>query len=149
MTAGGWLIPATKTAFSLVEVLIVVTVISVLMAIAAPSFANSMRRGKERSLRNDLALTRAALTAFYGDTGCYPSALSGLASAAAPSTCINLSGTSRALSADNFQGPYLPYVPEDSVSRQALTYSIAAGSVGTVRSSAVGNDLAGNAFSSY
>lgn len=147
--AGGWLIPATNRGFSLIEVLIVVAVIAVLMSIAAPNFATNMRRGKERALRNDLALTRAALSSFYGDTGCFPNALSALTTSTAPTNCINLSGTSRALDSATFQGPYLPYVPEDSVSRQALTYSAAAGSVGTVRSSASGNDLAGNAFSTY
>lgn len=131
------------------EVLIVVAIIAVLMAIAAPNFAINMRRGKERSLRNDLSLTRAALSAFYGDTGCFPSSLSGLTTSNAPASCINLSGNSRALTAATFQGPYLPFIPEDSVSRQAFTYSIVAGSVGRIRASATGNDLTGNAFSTY
>lgn len=140
---------ATKRAFSLIEVLIVVAVIAVLMSMAAPNFANSIRKGKERSLKSDLSLTRAALSAFYSDTGCFPLDIAELCSPIAPGSCQSLAGSKIALSSASFKGPYLPFIPEDSVSNKPLAYSAAAGAVGTVRSSASGADSSGVLFSTY
>lgn len=129
--------------------MIVVAVIAILMSIAAPNISLSMRRGKERSLRNDLELVRGGIAAFYNDTGCFPSALADLASPSPPANCVQLSAVSRALTASAYQGPYLPFVPQDSVSGSSLTYRTTSGSVGTVRSTATGTDLSGVDFSTY
>lgn len=126
-----------------------IAVIGVLMAIAAPNFARSMRQGKERTLKSDLGMVRSAFSAFYADTGCFPNALGDLALAIAPSNCVDSSSASRALSGARFKGPYLPFVPNDSVSGSALAYTKPSGAVPLVRSSATGTDLNGVAFSAY
>lgn len=129
--------------------MIVIAVIGVLMAIAAPNIGLSMKRGKERSLKNDLEMVRGGIAAFYTDTGCFPLALADLTSATPPANCVQLNATNRALAASTYQGPYLPFVPQDSVSGASLTYRVTSGIVGTVRSSATGSDLSGVAFSTY
>lgn len=149
MTAGGCPIRPTSKGFSLIEVMIVIAVIGVLMAVAAPNFARSMRQGKERTLRSDLQLVRSALASFYADTGCFPVDLTDLSSPVAPANCVNSSSVSQALSASSFKGPYVPYVPADSVSGSGLSYNKVSGSVPSVRSSATGTDSAGVAFANY
>lgn len=133
----------------MVEVMIVIAVIGVLMAIAAPNFARGLRQGKERSLRADLQMVRSAIAAMYADTGCFPVSLGDLSLATAPANCVDSSSTSKALTASSFKGPYLPFVPIDSVSGSALTYTKTSGAVPIIRSSAVGTDLTGAAFSTY
>lgn len=149
MTARGCPIRLTSRGFSLVEVMIVIAVIGGLMAIAAPNFARSMRQGKERTLRSDLQLVRSALSTFYADTGCFPVNLTDLSLAVAPANCVNSSSASQALSASSFKGPYVPYVPTDSISGSSLSYNKVSGSVPSVRSSATGSDSTGVAFANY
>ena len=141
--------PPTRRGFSLVEVMLVIAVIGVLMAIAAPSFARSMRQGKERALRSDLQMVRSAISAFYADSGCFPVNLSDLSLTVAPANCVDSSSASQALATASFKGPYLPFVPNDSVSGTAFTYTKASGSVPLIRASAAGADLNGVAFSTY
>jgi general secretion pathway protein G len=63
-----------KRAFTLVELLIVIIVVSVLAAIAIPKVNESWRRASESSLRARLKIYRDAKDRFYTDCGCYPHA---------------------------------------------------------------------------
>ncbi len=126
-----------------------IAVIAVLMSIAAPNISLSLKRGKERSLNNDLGIVRGGIAAFYNDTGCFPLSLTDLTSSTPPANCVKLDATNRALTSSTFQGPYLPFIPQDSVSGASLTYRVTSGIVGTVRSSATGTDLSGSDYSTY
>jgi prepilin-type N-terminal cleavage/methylation domain-containing protein len=58
-------------AFTLVEVLIVVSVIGVLAAVAVPGFARARLKGQEAHARMMLHQMRSAQMRIYNDTGCY------------------------------------------------------------------------------
>ena len=137
-------------AFTLIELLVVIVVIAILAAVVLPKFADSGRRSKESTLKSNLSLLRSAIATFQTDTGLYPSVLADLAASAAPANGVNTSAVSTAITASDWHGPYVTgAVPVDSVSGAAFTYSVAAGTVGKVTSSAAGNDLNGVAYSTY
>jgi len=139
-----------RRGFTLVELLIVIVILAVLAAIAIPRFMNSGTRSKTASLRSDLKLVRNAIQTFSNDTGTFPATLDDLAGSAAPANGVDgTSGASKAIKTADWHGPYMTAIPTDPVSGNALTYSITAGTVGKVSSSASGNDDDGTAYSSY
>ena len=131
----------------------VMVVISVLAAIVIPKFMDRGRQAKETALKSDLKGLRNAIAAFQADNECSPLSLSDLTATSAANlstanTGLDSSGNSTAISG-TFHGPYVQSVPVDPVSGTAFTYSTAAGSVGTITSSATGNGLDGVAYTSY
>lgn len=136
-------------AFTLVELLIVIVILAVLAAIVIPKFADSSTRSKESSLKANLKQVRNAVELFKTDTSAYPAALADLAGTSAPTSGKDATGTTKAITASDFRGPYLSAVPSDPVSGSALTYSVASGTVGKVSASATGTDTAGIAYSTY
>ena len=96
-----------KRAFTLVELLIVIIVVSVLAAIAIPKVNESWRRASESSLRSRLKIYRDAMDRFYADCGCYPNARD-IESQTPPSRCYtDHAFSTRALVASTWRGPYL------------------------------------------
>jgi prepilin-type N-terminal cleavage/methylation domain-containing protein len=95
-------------AFTLVELLIVIIIVSVLATIAIPKVNESWRRASESSLRSRLKIFRDAMDRFYADCGCYPISISDIGSQTPPSRCYtdHAFGT-RALVASTWRGPYL------------------------------------------
>jgi general secretion pathway protein G len=139
-----------ERAFTLVELLVVIVVIAILAAIILPKFTNTGLRSKESSLKSNLALLRSAVSNYQTDTGLCPLQLSDLSATTAPAKGANpTTGSSTALTATQWYGPYVASVPNDPVSGSALNYSVTAGSVGQVTSSATGNDSQGTPYSSY
>ncbi|MEI7576830.1 MAG: prepilin-type N-terminal cleavage/methylation domain-containing protein [Armatimonadota bacterium] len=67
-----------KRAFTLVELLIVIIIVSVLAAIAIPKVVQNGRRSEDASLRSNLRILRVAVDRFYADTGYYPQRMSWL-----------------------------------------------------------------------
>ena len=95
-------------AFTLVELLIVIIIISVLAAIAIPKVNESWRRSSESSLRSRLKIYRDAMDRFYADCGCYPISSSDMESQTPPSRCYtDQAFDTRALVASTWRGPYL------------------------------------------
>jgi general secretion pathway protein G len=66
--------------FTLIEVLIVVTLIVVLAGIGLATYTTSIQRSKEAVLHEDLYRMREAIDQYYADKGHYPSDLSALVS---------------------------------------------------------------------
>jgi general secretion pathway protein G len=64
--------------FTLIELMVVMTIVSLLLTLAAPRYFRSIERSKETVLRANLAATRDALDKFHGDTGRYPEQLNEL-----------------------------------------------------------------------
>jgi general secretion pathway protein G len=58
--------------FTLIELIVVMTIISLLLTLAAPRYFRSIDRSKETVLKANLAATRDALDKFHADTGRYP-----------------------------------------------------------------------------
>lgn len=81
-----------KKAFTLVELLIVMSIIGVLAALAVGSFRTTQMRGRDAQRKSDLKQISNALELFYADYGRYPSA-SGVRIAACPYDPATSTGT--------------------------------------------------------
>jgi general secretion pathway protein G len=58
--------------FTLLELLVVMTIIGILAAIAVPALRDSPKRAREATLRADLFTFRSVLDQYKGDKGNYP-----------------------------------------------------------------------------
>jgi general secretion pathway protein G len=74
-------IPAKKrSGFTLVELMVVLTVIALLLSVVVPDYIGRMHNAEEAVLRENLTLMRDALDKHYADAGRYPAALDELVS---------------------------------------------------------------------
>jgi general secretion pathway protein G len=64
--------------FTLIELIVVMTIISLLLTLAAPRYFRSIEHSKETVLKANLTSTRDALDKFHSDTGKYPDQLEDL-----------------------------------------------------------------------
>jgi general secretion pathway protein G len=58
--------------FTLIELMVVMTVIALLISIAVPRYFNSLEKAKEATLKQSLSVMRVAIDKFYGDNERYP-----------------------------------------------------------------------------
>lgn len=68
----------TRRGYTLIEMLIVLSIISILATMAMPSFQKSLIRAKETNLRRTLFIMRDTIDQFYADQGRYPNSLEDL-----------------------------------------------------------------------
>ena len=66
--------------FTLVELMVVMTIIALLLTLAVPRYFRSVDKAREATLRQDLDTMRDAIDKFHGDNGHYPSTLEELVS---------------------------------------------------------------------
>jgi general secretion pathway protein G len=66
--------------FTLVELLVVLTIISLLLTIGVPRYFHSLDTSREQVLRANLAAVRHVLDKYYEDRGVYPESLDNLVS---------------------------------------------------------------------
>jgi general secretion pathway protein G len=71
---------ASARGFTLIEIMIVVSLVILLSAIAFATYKDSVQRGREAVLHEDLFRLRDAIDQFYADKSKYPSDLEELAS---------------------------------------------------------------------
>ncbi|MCC6473046.1 MAG: prepilin-type N-terminal cleavage/methylation domain-containing protein [Burkholderiales bacterium] len=64
--------------FTLIELMVVLAIVGLLVAIAAPRYFGSLERSKEVTLRQDLATLRDAIDKYHADLGVYPDTLEAL-----------------------------------------------------------------------
>lgn len=69
---------SAQRGFTLIELIVVMTIVSLLLTLAAPRYFRSIERSKETVLKANLASTRDALDKFHSDTGRYPDQLEDL-----------------------------------------------------------------------
>lgn len=119
--------------FTLIEVLVVLTIIATLLSLVAPRYFETIARSKETALRHDLAIMREAIDKFYGDTGTYPASLE-----------------------EMVQRKYLRAVPEDPVTGSASTWKLLApetpeakGAIFDVRSGSEDTALDGSPYAEW
>ncbi|MFN2645161.1 MAG: type II secretion system protein [Burkholderiales bacterium] len=67
-----------RLGFTLVELMVVMTVIALLISVVVPDYMGKMRRAEETVLQQNLALMRESLDKHYADTGRYPTSLDDL-----------------------------------------------------------------------
>lgn len=63
------------TGFTLVELMVVLTVIALLLSIVVPDYVGRVKRAEEAVLQENLMLMRDALDKHYADAGKYPASL--------------------------------------------------------------------------
>jgi general secretion pathway protein G len=69
-----------KSGFTLVELMVVLTVIALLLSIVVPDYVGRARRAEEAVLKENLMVMRDALDKHYADAGRYPGTLDELVS---------------------------------------------------------------------
>lgn len=118
--------------FTLIELIVVMTIVSLLLTLAAPRYFRSIDRSKETVLKANLMATRDALDKFHADTGRYPGQLDELVSR-----------------------HYLRTLPWDPIAESATAWVIAPpadgqdGGVYDIHSSAEGTDADGLAYAQW
>jgi general secretion pathway protein G len=63
---------STESGFTLLELLVVMTISGILVAIAVPALRDSPQRAREAALRGDLFTFRSVIDQYKGDKGKYP-----------------------------------------------------------------------------
>ncbi len=66
--------PAQK-GYTLVELMIVVSIVGILVTLAIPTFQHSVLKAKEAALKQNLFTLRGVIDQYYADKGNYPSSL--------------------------------------------------------------------------
>src|SRR3954467_12684054 len=66
--------------FTLVELMVVLTVIALLLSVVVPDYVGRVKRAEEAVLQENLAVMRDALDKNYADEGKYPASLDELVS---------------------------------------------------------------------
>lgn len=101
-----------KCGFTLVELLIVISIIAILVAITSSSFLNSQKRSRDSLRKTELKELSDALNMYYADNGVFPSATG------TGSTAINSLISSGGEFADNSNSNnkivYMKKVPTES-----------------------------------
>jgi general secretion pathway protein G len=63
------------TGFTLVELMVVLTVIGLLLSVVVPDYVGRLKRAEEAVLKENLVVMRDALDKHYADAGKYPRSL--------------------------------------------------------------------------
>ena len=106
----------SRFGFTLVEMMIVTSVILVILAIAVPAYQRQILRAKEAKLKSDLRVVREAMERMATDTGCYPADPADLAATLAPAQCYLANATNAPwpitpLPSGRWAGPYVQAMP--------------------------------------
>jgi general secretion pathway protein G len=88
-----------RRAFTLVEILLVMTIIAILAALVIPKMVGRSEQARFTAAHADLSSIKTSLDAFEVDNGFYPKAIQDL---------ITAPGNAR-----NWHGPYLEKIPSD------------------------------------
>jgi len=86
-------------AFTLVEMLLVITIIGILAALVIPKMVGRSEQARQAAAHADLSSIKTALDAFEVDNGYYPKSLQDL--------------VQQPSNAKNWHGPYLDNLPQD------------------------------------
>jgi general secretion pathway protein G len=70
--------PRRNAGFTLIELIVVMTIVALLLSMALPRYLGSLDRGREHVLQHDLAQMRQAIDRYHADRGVYPDSLDDL-----------------------------------------------------------------------
>lgn len=96
----------TRRGFTLVEILVTVTIVAVLAAVMVPAVINQVAKGDVPSVGQDIAGVRTAVTTFAADTRRFPLRLSQLGGATLATTAQDITFTAYGTDNANYHGPY-------------------------------------------
>ena len=65
----------SRRGFTLIELMIVLTIVGILASISAPNYQWGLGRAREAVLREDLYMMRSTIDQYYADQGKYPDTL--------------------------------------------------------------------------
>ena len=95
--------PSARSAFTLIELLLVLVILAVLAAVVVPKFTSRGKQAREAAAKTDIANLETAIDAFQVDTGRFPSSDEGL------KALVEMPGNVK-----NWHGPYIKRgVPND------------------------------------
>jgi general secretion pathway protein G len=120
------------SAFTLIELIVVMAIIALLLSIAVPRYWHSTDKAKEAVLKGDLAQMRIAIDQYHADRAKYPDRLE-----------------------DLVERKYLRTIPQDPVTESATTWIVvppsdpAMGAVYDIKSGAPGTATDGRNFSEW
>ena len=97
-----------SSAFTLVEMLLVITIIGILAALVIPKMVGRSEQARVTAVHADLSSIKTALDAFEVDNGYYPKSMQDL--------------LQQPNNAKNWHGPYLDKVPQDPWGNNYLYY---------------------------
>jgi general secretion pathway protein G len=132
-TRGGRLLARVQRGFTFMELLIVMTVIAIMAAVAIPHFIQHLKRAKEVVLMQNLWTMRRAIDFYWQDKEKPPASLQELVSA----------GYLREVPKD----PMCPDCPWNEIPAPADDQNT--GGISDVKSAAEGQDANGKAFTDY
>jgi general secretion pathway protein G len=140
-----------RAGFTMIEILIVVTIIAVIASIVIGLYMSAGRRGKESSLRGQLKQMREAVERFQADCGAYPPALTDIVAANGGAISGDQDGRGISVDRAGYVGPYIitgdGALPKDPFTKAAdWTYD---SSTGDVRSVSTLTALDGTAYSAW
>lgn len=98
-----------RRAFTLVEMLLVVTIIGILAALVIPKIVGRSEQARQTAARADISSIKTALDAYEVDNGYYPKSLQDLVTAPGDAS-------------KNWHGPYLDKLPQDPWGHNYLYY---------------------------
>jgi general secretion pathway protein G len=103
-----------KSAFTLIELLLVLVILSILAAVVVPKFTNRSEQAREAAAKTEISSVDNALDQFEIDNGRYPSSEEGIAALTTqPPNCPNWKGPylKRPVTVDPWGNPYVYRFP--------------------------------------
>lgn len=67
---------AIKRAFSLIELLVVISIVAILVAVATASYSTMQKKGRDSRRVSDMKAVQNAFEQYYGDNNMYPTTCS-------------------------------------------------------------------------
>lgn len=130
--------------FTLLELMVVMTIIGILATLALPQYRNSTQKAKEAVLKEDLWVLRDIIDQYKADKGEYPTGLSDLVDAGYLRK-VPLDPITR--SADSWVT--VPYEPPSQETDDDPDHTGGGGGIWDVQSGAPGNGLDGTSYSEW
>jgi prepilin-type N-terminal cleavage/methylation domain-containing protein len=146
-----WRIGRRRCGFTLIEMLIVVTVIAILAMLVIPRAMGARRKASETQLRGNLKQIRDGIERFEATTAAWPPAITDLMAASGADVSADFDGRGGSVDRNAYDGPYL-LAPDGSVPKDPFTgatdwnYDNA---TGDVHSSSTLTSIGGSAYNTW